>query len=265
MRRREYGNGDENHPSGELAMRLVTLPVAPDRHGTPSTSAPTSADLCHDLVVATSLSVDVWSDVICPFCYLGSRQLELALANFEHAEDVVVNHHAFELDPHARTDYDASLAELVAAKYAMPVERAQQLHANLTAQANSLGVSMDFEIARPTNTFDAHRLIALSATQGKGEEMTERLFRAYFAEGRLVSDHEQLNALADEVGVSDAPLLWETEAFASDVRADESSAEQLGISGVPAFLVDNKFMVLGAQGVEKIVDVLERAWTRQRA
>jgi predicted DsbA family dithiol-disulfide isomerase len=212
--------------------------------------------------MATTLSIDVWSDVVCPFCYLGSRQLELALADFAHADAVVVNHHAFELDAHARSDYDVSLAELVARKYGISVERSHELHANLTAQAKSLGAAMSFDLAKPTNTFDAHRLIALSATQGKSDVMSQRLFRAYFGEGLLVSDHDQLNTLAEEVGVLDAPLLWETEAFASDVRADERSAEELGITGVPAFLVDNKFMVLGAQGAEKIVDVLDRAWAK---
>jgi predicted DsbA family dithiol-disulfide isomerase len=211
------------------------------------------------------LSIDVWSDVVCPFCYLGSRQLELALADFAHADAVVVNHHAFELDAHARSDYDVSLAELVARKYGISVERSHELHANLTAQAKSLGAAMSFDLAKPTNTFDAHRLIALSATQGKSDVMSQRLFRAYFGEGLLVSDHDQLNTLAEEVGVLDAPLLWETEAFASDVRADERSAEELGITGVPAFLVDNKFMVLGAQGAEKIVDVLDRAWAKLSA
>jgi predicted DsbA family dithiol-disulfide isomerase len=215
--------------------------------------------------MATTLSIDVWSDVVCPFCYLGSRQLELALADFAHADAVVVNHHAFELDAHARSDYDVSLAELVARKYGISVERSHELHANLTAQAKSLGVAMSFDLAKPTNTFDAHRLIALSATQGKSDVMSQRLFRAYFGEGLLVSDHDQLNTLAEEVGVLDAPLLWETEAFASDVRADERSAEELGITGVPAFLVDNKFMVLGAQGAEKIVDVLDRAWAKLSA
>ena len=215
--------------------------------------------------MATTLSIDVWSDVVCPFCYLGSRQLELALADFAHADAVVVNHHAFELDAHARSDYDVSLAELVARKYGISVERSHELHANLTAQAKSLGAAMSFDHAKPTNTFDAHRLIALSATQGKSDVMSERLFRAYFGEGLLVSDHDQLNTLAEEVGVLDAPLLWETEAFASDVRADERSAEELGITGVPAFLVDNKFMVLGAQGAEKIVDVLDRAWAKLSA
>jgi predicted DsbA family dithiol-disulfide isomerase len=244
-------------------VRLVTLPVGGRCHGGVATESPGSSNLCHHLAMGNYLRIDVWSDVVCPFCYLGSRQLAVALEHFDHADDVVVHHHAFELDPHAKASYDTSLAEMVSAKYAMPVERAHQLHGQLTQQATELGVTMDFERAKPTNTFDAHRLIALAATQGTSEAMSERLFRAYFGEGLLISDHDQLTALADEVGVTDSALLWETDAYASDVRADERSAEQLGITGVPAFLVDNKFMVLGAQGDEKILDVLDRAWAKR--
>jgi predicted DsbA family dithiol-disulfide isomerase len=244
-------------------MRLVTLPVGRGRRDAAPPASLRRRNLCHDLAM-DYLRIDVWSDVVCPFCYLGSRQLAVALARFEHADDVVVHHHAFELDPRAKTHYDTSLADMVAQKYAMPLERAHELHAQLSDQAAALGVTMDFERAQPTNTFDAHRLIALSATQGTNDAMSERLFRAYFEEGLLISDHAQLTALAEEVGVTDSALLWETDAFASDVRGDERSAEQLGITGVPAFLVDNKFMVLGAQGDEKILDVLNRAWAKQR-
>jgi predicted DsbA family dithiol-disulfide isomerase len=188
-----------------------------------------------------------------------------ALELFGHDDEVVVHHHAFELDPHARRDYPGTLNELLAAKYLMSLERASELNRGLEQQAAEFGMTWSMSTARATNTFDAHRLIALSATQGRSDVMSERLFSAYFCEGLLISDHDQLSALAEEAGVSDAPLLWETEAFANDVRADEASAERLGISGVPAFLVDNTFMVMGAQGAEKIADVLQRAWDRQRA
>ncbi|HEY5103699.1 MAG TPA: DsbA family oxidoreductase [Acidimicrobiales bacterium] len=212
-----------------------------------------------------TFSIDVWSDVVCPFCYLGTRQLEQALEQFEHRDEVMVSHHAFELDPHTPLGLDQTLEELVATKYDMPVERARELHHRLEAQAQELGVTMAFDTARPTNTFDAHRLIALSTTQGLSEPMSQRLFRAYFSEGLLISDHEQLNKLAGEVGVADAPALWMSDAFTSEVRADETSAMELGITGVPAFLVDSKFMVLGAQGSEQILDVLRRAWERRAA
>jgi predicted DsbA family dithiol-disulfide isomerase len=215
--------------------------------------------------VAERFSIDIWSDVICPFCYLGSRQLALALETFEHRDDVEVRHHAFELDSHTPKDLATSLAQLVADKYAMPVEQAESLHVRLEAQAQELGMTWSLARARPTNTFDAHRLIALASTQGLGGEMSERLFAAYFSEGLLISDHECLCELANEVGVSDAPSLWATDAYSMDVRADERAAQELGVTGVPAILIDNKFLVLGAQGTDKIADVLRRAWERRAA
>ncbi len=205
--------------------------------------------------------IDVWSDVVCPFCYLGSRQLDLALQAFEHRDEVVVRRHAYELDPRSPARFDKPLGELLAERYDMPVEKARQLHDRLEGRAEELGMTWSFKDAQPANTFDAHRLIALAANQGLADEMTERLFRAYFSEGRLLSDRAQLSILADEVGVADADLLWATNAFASDVGADEASAEQLGITGVPALLVNKKFMILGAQGVEPMLDVLNRAWS----
>jgi len=204
--------------------------------------------------------VDVWCDVVCPFCYLGSRQLDLAIAAFDHGGEVVVRHHAFELDPRSPARYDQPLDELVAERYDMPVEKVRAFHSRLEARAEELGMTWSFESAQPANTFDAHRLVALAATQGLAGEMSERLFRAYFSEGLLPSDRAQLSVLAGEVGVADAELLWATNAFACDVRADETSADQLDITGVPAVLVNNRFMILGAQGVEPMLDVLQRAW-----
>src|SRR5665213_2188735 len=119
--------------------------------------------------MAETFSVEVWSDVICPFCYLGSRQLDLAIERFEHADDVVVTPHAFELDPNTPLGFSQTLEELVATKYAMPVEKARELHHRLEAQAQELDITLSFASAKPTNTFDAHRLIALSATQGLSE------------------------------------------------------------------------------------------------
>jgi len=213
--------------------------------------------------VAAGFPIDIWSDVVCPFCYLGSRKLDLALERFEHRDDVKMNYHAFELDPRTPTNLTTPLAQLVAEKYSMPIERAETLHRRLEDQAQELGMTWSFATAKPTNTFDAHRLIALATTQGLGEEMTLRLFEAYFSEGLLISDQDQLSELALEVGVTDAASLWATDAFTLDVRADETAAQELGITGVPAVLIDNKFMVLGAQGVDEIADVLRRAWERK--
>jgi predicted DsbA family dithiol-disulfide isomerase len=215
--------------------------------------------------VSDNLVIDVWSDVVCPFCYLGTRQLQQALDRFEHRDEVVLRHRAFELDPRADLAYDRPLAELVAAKYDLPVARAHAMHERLEAQARALGMTWSFANARPTNTFDAHRVIALASTQGLGDEMSERLFRAYFSEGELVSDHRRLSELAREVGVSEVDELWTSDAFTDVVRADEEAALELGITGVPSFLMDAKFMVMGAQDSEQILDVLQRAWARRAA
>lgn len=210
-----------------------------------------------------TLFVDLWSDVVCPFCGLGRAQLAEAITRFEHGDDVAVRLHAFELDPRPHAESDASLEELIAAKYGRSVEEIRAHHRNLEAQAASFGLEWNFDAARPANTFDAHRLIALARSQGLEDEMSNRLYRAYFAEGLLISDHGVLTVLADEVGVSGASALWASEAFVEDVRADEHQATELGFSGVPAFVVDGKFLVAGAQGVETFLSVLERAWARR--
>jgi predicted DsbA family dithiol-disulfide isomerase len=126
-------------------------------------------------------------------------------------------------------------------------------------------MTWSLETARPTNTLDAHRVIALASSQGLGDQMSERLFRAYFSEGRLLSDHATLDELAAAVGVRGADTLWEGDEFTDVVRADETAALELGITGVPCFLIDSKFMVSGAQGTEQILDVLRRAWARRAA
>jgi predicted DsbA family dithiol-disulfide isomerase len=209
--------------------------------------------------------IDIWSDVVCPFCYLGTRQLAEALTHFEHRDNVELRHRAFELDPAAKLHYDASLEELVAQKYSMPASSVQTMHLRMQGEARQLGMEWSLGTAQPTNTFDAHRVIALAATQGLASEASERLFRAYFCEGELISNHDRLTELASEVGVAGVDELWQGDAFAADVRGDDAAAQELGITGVPCLLLDGKFMVVGAQGSHQILDVLRRAWTRRAA
>lgn len=213
--------------------------------------------------MANPFTIDIWSDVVCPFCYLGTRQLEQALDLFKHRSDVVLRLRAFELDPQAPTDYGMSLPELLAKKYGMTVESALATNERLEGEARALGMSWSLKTALPTNTFDAHRLIALAATQDLGEVMSLSLFQAYFSEGQLLSDHKVLGALANEVGVTGVDELWTSDRYASDVRSDEAQAQELGITGVPSLLIDGKFMVVGAQGAPHILDVIERAWARR--
>ncbi|MDE3043632.1 MAG: DsbA family oxidoreductase [Acidobacteriota bacterium] len=213
--------------------------------------------------MAETLFVDLWSDVVCPFCGLGRAQLDAAITSFEHGSAVVVRLHAFELDPRAHDASDVSLEELIAKKYGRTVEEIRAHHRRLEAQAREYGFRWNFDRARPANTFDAHRLIALATTQDLGGAMISRLFRAYFEEGQFISDHDVLTALAAEVGVVGASDLWTSDDFVDAVRRDEATATELGLSGVPALVVDEKFLISGAQGVEAIRGVLERAWARR--
>jgi predicted DsbA family dithiol-disulfide isomerase len=208
--------------------------------------------------MSDALSIDLWADVVCPFCCLGSRQLARAIAQFDH--EVTVTHRAFELDPNAPAATEATYEEILAAKYQMPVERAQALHRRLADQGQQAGITFSFDTVRRANSFDAHRLIALASSQGRGEAMSSRLFQAYFAEGALISDRDELSVLAKELGIVDVGELWRSGAFATEVRADEAAAYELGITGVPAFLIDQRVMVLGAQGADEITDALRQAW-----
>lgn len=207
--------------------------------------------------------IDIWSDVVCPFCYLGNAQLSKALENFAHAGEVQIRTHAFELDPTTVYNPDLRLDQMVAAKYQMPVERAQELHHDLEAKAADLGMKWSFAIAKVTNTFDAHRLIALAATQDLDVAMAQRLFQAYFSEGKLISDRDVLNELASEVGVTGVDEMWNSELFVAEVRTDEATAHSYGITGVPAMVFDGKYLVVGAQGVDGYARALEQTWAER--
>ena len=202
---------------------------------------------------------------MCPFCYLGKKQIERAIETFEHRDAVVVAYHAFELHPNAPASYGLTLDELVARKYSVDVVQAHTMHERLEADAARLDMRWRLEIARPGNTFDAHRLIAYAATQALAPDVVDRLFRAYFCEGQLVSDRETLHSVAREAGLQGADEILDSDAFADEVRADEADAAELGFAGVPAFLVDRRFVVSGAQPVEVMANVLDRAWARRVA
>ncbi len=210
-----------------------------------------------------TMYLDLWTDVVCPFCYLGLRQLSRAIADSAHPEAVVVRHHAFELDSRAPADYGQPLNEMLAKKYDMPVERAESLHRRLTAEAAELDMAWRLDQARPGNTFSAHRLIAWANTQGLGGAMAERLFAAYFCEGRAIGDEPTLLELAAQVGLDSPHEALTREEVAEAVREDERAATELGVSGVPALVVDGRFLVVGAQGVEGFAGALERAWRRR--
>jgi predicted DsbA family dithiol-disulfide isomerase len=208
------------------------------------------------------LTVEIWSDIVCPWCYLGKRRFEAALGAFEHRDDVTVMWRSFELDPEAPVSPEGTATERLAAKYGMSLERAATLHTEMTERAAAEGLEYRFDIARSGNTFDAHRMIHLAATYGQQAAAKERLMRAYFTEGEPISDRDALVRLVAELGVDeqDARDALEFDRFAEDVRSDEQLAARLGIQGVPFFVLDRRYGVSGAQPPETLLGALERAW-----
>ena len=211
------------------------------------------------------LQIDVWSDIACPWCYVGKRRLEAALEGFPHRDEVAITWHSFELDPSASQEIDVedvSYAQRLAEKYRVPVAGGQQMIDNMTATAAKDGIAMRFDVIRPGNTFDAHRLLHLAEERGKQDALKERLLAAYLCEGERIGDHETLVRLAGEVGldVDEAEGVLASQSYAADVRSDESQAAQLGIHGVPFFVFDRKYAVQGAQPAEIVRKVLDKAW-----
>jgi predicted DsbA family dithiol-disulfide isomerase len=212
------------------------------------------------------MKIEIWSDIACPFCYIGKRNLEAALSEFPHADDVEIEWRSFELDPQAPVDTEQDMADLLARKYGYSREQAQAMNAQVSERARVAGLDFRMDDIVPTNTLNAHRLIHLAARHGLQAEMKERLLRAYFTEGRHVGDVETLVELAGEVGVpaAEARELLQGEELAYEVRSDEAEARDFSISGVPFFVFDRKYGISGAQPVEVFKEALENTWQETR-
>jgi len=208
------------------------------------------------------MKVEIWSDFMCPFCYIGKRRFESALEQFPHKDQVEVVYRSFELDPNASYKPGVSMDELLAAKYGMSIEQAKAANANVTQQAASVGLTYHMDRVIPANSFNAHRLVHFAAQHGKMKDMTERLFRAYFTDAENLEDKNLLADLAAEVGLEreQAMAVLESDAFQSEVRADEAAATNLGIRGVPFFVLGGKYAVSGAQPLEVFTDALDKAY-----
>jgi predicted DsbA family dithiol-disulfide isomerase len=215
----------------------------------------------------TELRVDVWSDIACPWCYVGKRRLERALRDFPHADDVKVVWHSFELDPSAPAEKDPKVShvERLAKKYGLSVQQAQSNSDRLRDTAKGEGLTFDFDHIRSGNMFDAHRLIHLAKERGRQDAVKERFLKAYLEEGVLMSEHGSLLRLAVEAGLEEreAADVLASEQFGEEVRADEAQAQELGISGVPCFVLDGRYAVSGAQSPQVLLSALHQAWTER--
>lgn len=207
------------------------------------------------------MHVEIWSDIACPWCYVGKRRFEAALAGYEHRDEVAVTWRSFELDPDAPAERPHDGATHLAEKYGMTREEALAMHARMTETAAQDGLELRFDRARGGNTFDAHRLIHLAAAHGEQDAMKERIMRAYLTEGELVSDHATLERLALEVGLpgEDVRAVLGGDRYAAEVRDDERTAAQLGIRAVPFFVVDRAIGASGAHPPAQLVELLRQA------
>jgi predicted DsbA family dithiol-disulfide isomerase len=208
--------------------------------------------------------VEIWSDVVCPWCYVGKRNFEAALAQFDHPDDVEVVWRAFELDPSAPAEREGDYAAHLARKYGLSLPQAQKMIETMTETGAAAGIVLDFNRARPGNTFDAHRLIHLAGERGVQDAVKERLLRATFTDGEPIGDREALFRLAVEAGLpkEEAAAVLGGDAYAREVRAEERLALDLGISAVPYFVIDRTFGVPGAQPPDVILRALRRAWEK---
>ena len=212
------------------------------------------------------LSIDIWSDIACPWCYVGKRRLETALARFPQRDQVEVRWHAFELDPGAPPVRESkqSHAADIAQKYGTSVAQAEAMISRLVDVARAEGLDFRMDKLRTGNTFDAHRLVRFAETRGAAQQaaMTERLMRAYLTEGAAIGDRETLVRLAVDVGLAaeEVRSALEDGSFTAEVRADEQRAQASGITGVPCFVLDWKYGITGAQAAEVILRGIEQAW-----
>ncbi len=208
------------------------------------------------------MRVEIWSDVVCPWCYIGKRHFESALERFEHADEVEVVWRAFELDPGAPVERDGAYIDRLSAKYRIPVEEAEAMVERMTRVGDDAGVDMRFDRARPGNTFDAHRVLHLARERGVQDAVKERLLAATFTEGRPTGRHDTLVEVAVEAGLDEDEVraVLAGDRYADEVRGDEALARSFGISAVPFFVLDRKYAVPGAQHPDTLLDVLRQVW-----
>lgn len=217
--------------------------------------------------MAGKLVVDVWSDVICPFCYIGKRHLELAIASLPQPQLVEVRWRSFQLDDQAPVDFNFGLVELLARKYGMSVKTAEERSQGIADRAAEVGLQFNFRNAIPTNTYNAHRILHLAAAHGVQDKAKELLLLAYFTEGKHIGRADTLRDLAKEIGLpqTEVDALLTGDAYGDEVARDMAEARRMGVSGVPFFLVDGKYSISGAQPVGIMASTLKKAWENRAA
>jgi len=215
--------------------------------------------------VSNSIKVDIWSDVQCPWCYIGKRKFEEGAAQF--GGDVEVEYHSFELSPDTPVDFDGTPVEYLSQRKGMPVEQVEQMLERVTGIAKDVGLDYDYDHVHQTNTVISHELLHFAKSKGRQLEMKERLLKAYFVNGEHVGRIPDLVAIAVELGfdADEVTEALESHRFLADVKADVAQAVEYGIQGVPFFVIDGKYGVSGAQEAAAFANVLAQVQSEREA
>lgn len=212
------------------------------------------------------MKVEVWSDVVCPFCYIGKTHFDEALAQFAEKEKIEFEWKSFQLNPDLKTNLDQTLYEHLSESKGITVEQAEGMGIHAALMGKAAGIELNFDKSVVANSLNAHRLVHFAKANGKQQEMKARLFKAYFTEGKNIDDTETLIALAKEIGLKrdEARTVLESNKHADDVNDDINESQQLGVRGVPFFVFDRKYAVSGAQPAEAFLETLEKAFAEWR-
>lgn len=207
--------------------------------------------------------IDVWSDVVCPWCYIGKRRLEKALAGFEHKDEIEIRHRAFQLQPDAKEVVPTG--KHLADKYRVSPDQVKEMQANVCAVADGEGLCYNLDDTLSGNTFDAHRVLLYAASIGKQDVLLEAMYSSYFEKSLPLFSHQDICSVAESVGISavDVMNVLESDQFTNEVLADRDLASQLGATGVPFFVVDMKYGISGAQPLEAFVETINTAWNER--
>ena len=207
--------------------------------------------------------IDVWSDVVCPWCFIGKRRLEKALSEFAHRDDVIIRHRAFQLQPDVKEVVPTS--QHLADKYKVSSEQVKEMQSNVCAVADGEGLCYNLDNTLSGNTFDAHRVLLYAATIGKQDQLLEAMYSSYFEKSLPLFSHQDICSVAESVGISqvDVMNILESDQFTNEVLADRDLASQLGATGVPFFVVDMKYGISGAQPLEAFVETIKAAWNER--
>ena len=212
--------------------------------------------------MGNKLKVQIWSDIMCPFCYIGKRRIEEALQNFEHKEAVEIEWKSYQLDASFIASPEDNMVEHLAEKYRKDNDWAQNMLDNMTQNAKTAGLDFHFEKAVLANSFNAHRLLHLAKKYNLANDLEELLFKAYLTEGKNVNDLDTLSKLGIEVGLDSEEIsqVLNSDTYGSEVKKDQEEANAIGVQGVPFFVLDNKYAISGAQPASAFLETLEKVW-----